>query len=464
MAVATKIAIPQTPAEMQEMLDDPKIAAQIIANGQLSEFIKAYAKATDERGEMAELVRDAVTAAMAGQNAIEDKVKQSVTDTFMDLMKEHGVTRPVLGTPDGGQAQNGKSATAYNPLAPGVAMNELGWANLGDFARTVFNKGRPGDERYAQALGVMNAYSSIDPSAGGFLIPETMRSEIYDLVLEQSVVRPRASVITMGAGKMVLPYVDQTTHVGSVFGGMSFSRVKESTSVTPTEAKFGRVTLDPTKLMGTARVPNELWADAPALSTWLMAALPRGLAFFEDLDFLVGDGGGDGPLGVLNAGAKITITAETSQTASTIVVDNVLKIFARVLPQSMGSGVWLANPTCLPQLMTLSIAVGTGGAPVMLVNFANGPVPTLLNRPIIWTEKVPALGSAGCLSFMDFGFYLIGDRQALSVESSEHSRFANDETELKAIVRNDGRPWIQSAMTPVNGDTLSPFVELGAVA
>lgn len=459
-----KLAIPQTPAEMQEMMDDPKIAAQIIQNGQLSEFIAAYAKATDTRGEMAEMVRDAVTAAMAGENAIEEKVKATMADTFTNLLKEHGVTRPVLATPEGTYAHNGKSSATFNPAAPGVAMGEVGFTNLGDFARTVFGMGRPGDERLNQAIQVMNAYSSIDPSAGGFLLPETLRAEIYDLVVEQAVVRPRASVMQMGPGKLVIPYVDQTTHVGSVFGGMTFQRVKENTDPGDTEAKFGRVVLDPTKLMGNAKVPNELWNDAAGLTSWLMAAIPRGLAFFEDLDFLVGDGGGDGPLGVLNSGAKITITAETNQVASTIVVENVLKMFARVMPQSMGSGVWLANPTTLPQLMTLSIAVGTGGAPVMMVNFANGPLPTLLNRPIVWTEKVPALGSAGCLSFVDLGFYLIGDRQALSLETSEHSSFRSDSTDIKAIARNDGRPWIQSAMTPVNGDTLSPFVELGAVA
>ena len=89
---------------------------------------------------------------------------------------------------------------------------------------------------------------------------------------------------------------------------------------------------------------------------------------------------------------------------------------------------------------------------------------TLLGRPLILTEKVPTVGDAGDIGLYDFGFYLIGDRQAVSVESSEHSRFANDETELKAIVRNDGRPWIQSALTPANGDTLSPFVLLGARA
>lgn len=150
-------------------------------------------------------------------------------------------------------------AAAYNRLAPGVAMDEVGFTSLGDFARTVFNKGRANDPRLKKVAEVMDAYSSTDPSTGGFLLPEAMRSEIFDLVLEESIVRPRASVITMSGGTQLLPYVDQTTHVGSVFGGMSFSRVKESGTVTPTEGRFGRVKLEPSKMMGTARVPNERW-------------------------------------------------------------------------------------------------------------------------------------------------------------------------------------------------------------
>lgn len=457
--MAALMPVPQTAAEMQELMDDQKRLANWISDGgKLSELTRAYAKATDERGEMTELVTNAVKAAMVGRGEIADIVNKQADEIVAKLLNERGVNRPDMGTP------SAKAAATANPLAAGVPMEDIGFSNLGDFARTVFGKGAHNDPRRDKANEVMNAYSSLDPSTGGFLIPETMRSEIYDLVLEQSIVRPRASVITMGSGKQVLPFVDQTTNNGSVFGGMSFQRVVESGTVTATEAKFGRVVLEATKLMGTGRVPNELWADAPALSTWLMATLPRGIAFFEDLDFISGLGGGSGPLGFTKSPALITITKETNQVAATIVVENILKIYARTLPQSLGNSVWLANPTTFPQLAMLSIPVGTGGSAVFLLDIHSSPTMTLLGRPLILTEKVPALGSAGDLGLYDLGMYLIGDRQAVSVESSTEARFENDETALKVIARNDGRPWIQSALTPVNGDTLSPFVTLGARA
>lgn len=459
--MATKLVIPQTVAEMQEIMDDPKRVAEYIQNGQLSELTKAYAKATDERGEMSELIRQAVTSAMVGKNEITDIVNRQADEIVGKLLKEHGVNRPQIGAPGDGAKMN----AVYNKLAPGAALDDVGYQSIGDYARSVFNKGsRTADPRRDKVVEVMNAYSSNDPSSAGFLIPEQFASEIRELSLEQSIVRPRASIMTMSSLKQVVPFVDETTHAGSVFGGMSFSWTAESGTISASEAKFGRVVLEAWKLTGLARVPNELWADAPALSSFLMRSIPRGISFTEDSAFLTGTGSGQ-PLGVQNPanGALITVSKESGQPASTILVENILAMYARMLPQSLENAVWLASPSTFPQLMTLSISVGTGGAPVALVDIHASPRMTLLGRPLILTEKVPALTSLGDIGLYDFSFYMVGDRQAVALESSEHSRFANDETELRAILRVDGRPWIQSALTPANsGDTLSPFVILEA--
>ena len=45
--------------------------------------------------------------------------------------------------------------------------------------------------------------------------------------------------------------------------------------------------------------------------------------------------------------------------------------------------------------------------------------------------------------------------------TSPHYKFGNDVTSYRVIERLDGRPWLQSAITPKNnGSTLSPFVQL----
>jgi HK97 family phage major capsid protein len=91
------------------------------------------------------------------------------------------------------------------------------------------------------------------------------------------------------------------------------------------------------------------------------------------------------------------------------------------------------------------------------------PTLSLLGRPVIISEKVSSLTNQGDLSFVDFSQYLLGDRMSMQAELSTDYKFANDVTAFRFIERVDGRPWMQSAITPKNGgNTLSPYLQLGA--
>ena len=136
-------------------------------------------------------------------------------------------------------------------------------------------------------------------------------------------------------------------------------------------------------------------------------------------------------------------------------------MYARMLPASLGNAVWIAHNDTFPQLATMSLAVGTGGSAVWMNNGVGGPPMTILGRPVIFTEKAQTLGTAGDIYFADLSYYMIADRQQLEVASSEHTRFSTDETDWRLIQRVDGRPRIDSALTPRNGsNTVSPFVAL----
>lgn len=410
-----------------------------------------------ERPPLAQQVSDILDAREA-QNGTMASAAREAMDAWL---REHGlnIQRPNLGGPTD---QHQRIVTVRNEAARQI--EELGFSNLGDFAREIWHR-NPVANRLPQINQIMNAFSSTEPSLGGFLIPESFDTEIRSLTLEQTIVRSRATVVPMTTPTQLFPFVDWTTNVGSTFGGWTVTRVPEGGTITPSQSKFGRVRLSVTKQVAGAEVPNEMFADVAALDGFIRSTLPQAMAFAEDIDFLVGDGVG-GPLGMLHAAntALITVAKETNQLASTVVTNNILKMYARMIPSSKMRAVWLVNPTTFIELQQLSIAVGTGGAPVMLVNFANSPVPTMLGRPIVETEKVPALGSAGDISFVDAAYYLIGDRPGSALESSPHAQFMNDVTEMKLTARNDGRPWIQEPFQPLNGDTLSPFVTLGARA
>jgi HK97 family phage major capsid protein len=195
--------------------------------------------------------------------------------------------------------------------------------------------------------------------------------------------------------------------------------------------------------------------------------MPQAMAWYEDVDYIKGTGAGE-PQGVLssqNQGLLVQAKA-TGQGAATIVWENVIAMYSRLLPVSIDNAVWLASPDTFSELATMALSVGTGGSAVWLMDGRGRPVLTLLGLPVIRTEKTPGyLGQQGDLSLIDFSFYLVGQRDAMSMDTSEHVRFTRDQTTIRVIQRNDGRPWLASPITPQNGGpTLSPFVTLQARA
>jgi HK97 family phage major capsid protein len=267
--------------------------------------------------------------------------------------------------------------------------------------------------------------------------------------------------------RVPFPAIDSTSNVSSVYGGVVGYWTEEGAALNASQAAFSRVVLDAKKLTAYTEVPNELISDSlVSFQAFLDQIFPEALGFYEDDAFLNGTGVGE-PLGALAAGnsSAIVVAKEAAQPADTIVWENIVKMYSRMLPGSLARAVWIVPPNAFPELATMALSVGTGGSAIWLNNGVEGPPMTILGRPVIVSEKVPPLGDEGDINFVDFGFYLIGDRQAMSATSSEHYKFGNDMTAYRIIERVDGRPWLQSAITPKNnGDTLSPFVKLAARA
>jgi HK97 family phage major capsid protein len=324
---------------------------------------------------------------------------------------------------------------------------------------------------FITAIAPMNVSRGVDPrlkvlgegagDQGGFLVPEQFTTQLLSLSLEDSIVRPRAFRLPMSSLNLSLPTIVDTTHATNVFGGVRAYWTPESGSYTASEPSFGRVTLTAKKLTAYTSAANELLADAAiSLEALLMRLFPQALAYFEDDSFINGVGGGQ-PVGIINADALITVAKETGQAATTIVAENIDKMYSRMLPSSRARAVWVAHPDTMPQIVAMSRSVGTGGSAAVMSNLTGSAPATLYGRPLLLSEKCQTLGTAGDLFFVDFGYYVIGDRQSLSMAASPHVRFQNDETVWRFTERLDGRPWLESALTPRNGsNTLSPFVNL----
>ncbi|MGE0227769.1 MAG: phage major capsid protein [Dehalococcoidia bacterium] len=453
--VAEELQLPTDLDTATRMLNDPAEVNRWLRAGQFANLQARFNEL--ERPPLANQIADILDAREAANGTVAQATRAAMDDWF----KEHGLAGSRIARP--GMPVDGPQTPPRNRFAGQIEA--IGFTNLGDFARSIWHKNET-DDRRQEMQRVMNAaFSSGEAAAGGFLIPESLFEEIHALQAAASIFRQYATVIDMTSPKMLFPYLDSNTNSATSFGGWTVTRVEEGGTITPSRPNFGRVKLEVTKQVAGAEVPNEMFSDVASLDGYIRTTLPQAMAFAEDYDFFNGGGAG-APLGVLNEanGALITVAAESGQPASTVVLQNILNMYSRMLPRSKGRAVWFVNPTVMKELWQLSIAVGTGGAPVMLMDARGDGPTTLLGRPVVETEMLPALGSAGQILYADLSHYLIGDRPGGQLESSPHAQFMNDLTEMKLTARNDGRPWVQGVVTPVNGDTLSPFVQLGAVA
>jgi HK97 family phage major capsid protein len=449
-----RITIPDTPAALEAMLADSATMQKVFANkAAFGELISKYAKTVlDKDQEIATQVRTET------QRVLAEWLKENADEGIRRV----NLAPDVLDGPMSSRALARQKAGIYNPRAMGAKIDNE-FDGSADYLRAIWHNTSRDAPLQAKLQRVRNAFSTTVPSEGGYLLPETLRAQLLEIALETSIVRPRAMVIPMETMRVPIPMVDSTSNVDSVFGGIVAYWTEEGAALQESSASFGRVVLDSKKLTALTHVPNELISDSPiSFQAFIDRKFPQALAFYEDDAFMNGSGAGE-PHGFLNSPAAISITAESGQPADTIVWENLVKMYARMLPSSHGRAVWVASHDTFPELATMALSVGTGGSAIWLNNGQEGPPMTILGRPVLFTEKCPALGGAGDINYVDLDYYLVGDRQVMSAMSTPHYRFGNDQTSYRIIQRVDGRPWIQSAITPKNGGaTLSPFVKIAA--
>jgi HK97 family phage major capsid protein len=320
-------------------------------------------------------------------------------------------------------------------------------------------------EAVDQVMAVQNAMAERVPSGGGFTVPDAMRADMILATLEAAIIRPRATVIPSSTLRLGLPVVDDVTHAsGAVLGGMSWAWAEEGATLASSSPAYGRIVLEAKKLAAyLGGVPDELVEDAAAFGVFARTVIPQGLAWAEDQAFIAGSGAGQ-PQGILNAACAVNVTRTSSPASLQADVTNMV---TRMLPQSMKNFIWLCSPDKIGPLLNMYLLIGTvpasaavGPSAWLTGSAADGW--TLLGRPLYVTEHVPALGTRGDLIAVDPRFYVIADRQQMTIDTSAvGQKFPIDQTEFRVISRLDGRMWPQSPVTPQNASaTVSPVVIL----
>lgn len=331
----------------------------------------------------------------------------------------------------------------------------------GDFMVALYNlvKKSHRDPRL-DALSIENvkALSGEEGLKGGILIPAAQQTQILEVAGEKSFVRQYATVVPMESRIVNWPALDYSrgaAGVNAFSGGIRGYWPEENNAPTESQPYFKGVTLHARELEALCYVPNSLLRDsAVSLQTFFSGQQGFGGTFANEIDYKAINGVGNGsPLGVLNSPAKLTVSRSASTTFKFV---DAVTMLSKML--TTGSARWVINRSVMPQLLQF---VDAGNNSLFMANAAIAPEGTLLGLPVDWTGKNPVLGTAGDVMLIDWSYYLLGERQGMTMEVDTSYKFAESQTAYKATMAVDGQPWLHSVITLMDGTTtVSPYVVL----
>jgi HK97 family phage major capsid protein len=356
-----------------------------------------------------------------------------------------------------------------------------GFKTLGQFLREIFlvtHKGKPGGSikfwsdpsepdngKHTGENGWSEAKDMLESvgATGGFLVPTEQDTSLlnWSMTGDNMVVESRATKIPMRRRSIRIPALNQggtTAGQPHWFGGVIVQWTEEAGEKPETEPTFRQIELVAHKLTAYTEASDELLEDSAVSLEALLTQLFRDATLWYRQNAYINGSGAGQPLGVLNAPATIT---HQINTAGALNVSD----FAGMLSKFQGTNpVWFMNRRWMSDLLQVTGPSGNASY-VFINNIREGVGNTLLGYPLFFVEQMPAPGSDGSVLLADWSKYLIGDRQAITIDSSKHFKFRNDMTSWRCVSRVDGQPWLNTPLTWSDGTTqTSPFVKLGAIA
>jgi HK97 family phage major capsid protein len=383
--------------------------------------------------------------------------------------KEEGAIAEMQGTIDAWQKElpNEPLTVIKNRSFTSGSTDNGGFNSIGDIMAALYRKvkGEGYDERLKALQIRAAAVGETDPVTGGYMIPSQFVGNALKENLEDTILLQLCDRFPMTTDKATAPGFEDNDHSSTSPYGITWGPIEEN-------ASFG--SLQAVNFRSLSFVANKQGAIFAASNEWLSDTSTGARNRLENIfraslrwyvESLLWNGTGAGcPLGALVGDGAVTVPIESGQHV-TLVTENIVKTWSLLRPGSHSRAIWVCNQTCFPQLSTLSLAVGTGGAPVNLLqplSIAGAPATGILGRPLYTSEHLPALGTSGDLVLLDPMLYLLGDRQQIILDASPHLRFDYDQTVFRAQVRLDAMPVYNSTLTPAHGSATGWLVKIAA--
>lgn len=416
-----------------------------------------------ESGLDSDTVSDADGNEVAVKSLWESRKRDRMNIGSTQLAEENAALREQLAQKDVEDELVGrKTAVITNVRDRGEDDPKMGFKRLGEFFQSVKKACVPGgatDERLNKAT--LSSYANENVGAdGGYLVPTEYADKIFANIWADDGLLGLTDQMEVARNSMTF-VVDETTPWGS--SGVQTYWVEEGSAITQSKPSLKYDTLRLSKIAALCPATDELLSDANAAESLLANRAGDAIRYAVEDTILHGTGAGQ-PLGILNAGCLVTQAKKSGQAADTIVAENILNMYSRMLHRPGGNAVWVVNADCLPQLFSMSL----NNNPLYLPNMqmADAPYGTLMGRPIVISQHANTLGDLGDIFFADFSQYVtVVKAGGIDAARSMHLWFDQSVEAFRFQMRIAGQPWMGSAVDSDNSAAdVSPFVTLAARA
>ena len=305
-------------------------------------------------------------------------------------------------------------------------------------------------EKWAEAR--TKAMSAGDPTAGGFLVPQTFSTDIIELL------RPSAVVRSLDPTTMPMP--NGTVKVPKITAGSTASYTGENTSVNATDLETGQISLTFKKLVAIVPISNDLVRySSPSADGIVRDDMVRSLATREDKAFIRDNGTSGTPKGIKNwihADNKFNANGTVSLANVTIDLGKAIqKLMAADVPlivQQFPAGGpnqvqpvtarpgWIISPRTYMYLTTVQNGQGFYAfRPEMMMGTLWG-FPYRVTSQVLETMTAAFADTGGTQSEIYFGAFahaVIGEALGLTVDASQEAAYNNSGGTVVAAFSQD---------------------------
>lgn len=307
-----------------------------------------------------------------------------------------------------------------------------------------------------QVKAPLGLSETTDPD-GGALVPPEFAKQIYDRTFAQNQILSILDPVVIRRRTYTLPALKEDSRAdGSRHGGILGYWEDEADQHTKTAPKYRQITSRLFKLTVETYITDELLDDSPmGIETYLVPAVAAEINFKINDAVINGKGTGS-PLGILNSPSRVTVAAQSSQGANTIIAQNMLDMLGSVSPALKRGMVWFYNPDAEGSLLRFFSGTNEYAAS-MLVQYFDGQL-HICGRPAYLIEQCSPLGTEGdIIAFCPDGYLAVINGELRSAMSLDLS-FDYDQSVYKWTFRMNGGPKDLTPLTSFNGSTTTSAI------